>query len=102
MGHDYLVGTASEETRAVGDPAAGSPEGKGAVEGAGTHHAVAPAAVVDGSDLAVALCGAKVRVWTAGPFPFPGADSDDIDQVCLQLVAAARRAAASAADPETP
>lgn len=102
MGSDYLVGTASEQQRAVGVQSVVLGDGMGAVEGAGMHHAVAPAAVIEGSDVAVALCGATVRVWRAARFPYPGANSDDIDQVCLELVAAAHRSAASEADEQNP
>jgi hypothetical protein len=98
MGSDYLVGTASEQQRAVGVQGAARADARGAVQGAGTHHAVAPAAVIEGSDVAIALCGATVRVWRAASFPYPGANSDDIDEVCLELVAAARRSAASKAE----
>ncbi len=95
----YVLGTDGEQTRAVGEPGGGIAEGRGAVvQGAGRQHAVAEAALVEGSEIAVALCGAKVRVWPADAFPYPGADSDAVDQMCLDLVAAARSAATADAE----
>jgi hypothetical protein len=97
----YVLGTDGEQTRVVGDRAARHARAKGAVEGTGLQHAVAEASLVDGSDSAVALCGARVRVWRADPFPYPGASSDALDEVCLGLVSAALRAAEAEADDAT-
>lgn len=79
---DYLLGTDGEATSrsdayAVGD---------------GRHHAVA-AAAVDGSDTAVALCGATVRVWLGHTFSTTVTDSAVLHETCADLVAAARHAA---------
>jgi hypothetical protein len=37
-------------------------------------------------------------VWRVDAFPYSGADSDAVDQMCLDLVAAARNAATADAE----
>jgi hypothetical protein len=96
---DYLLGTDRETgRRADHDAATVAAPAEGAEADAGRHHAVAAAAIVDGSDSAIALCGATVRVWRGSMFPPSDSDSAVLHDVCAELVVAARHAATSQDD----
>jgi hypothetical protein len=83
----YLVG--------IGPPAVTVGDGAAAAERSTpeVRHAVAAAALVDGSDVAVALCGATVTVGRREEFSTAAQDGGPIHAVCRGLAEAAYEAA---------
>lgn len=87
----YVTGIDREPAPMVADLVLDDPA-RGAVRDDRMQHAVANGALVDASDVAVALCGAAVWVRRGRLFPESGADGGDVHAVCLDLAAAAQRA----------
>jgi hypothetical protein len=91
---DYLLGTDGEPPSAAKPHPATGTTARDVAEL--MHHAVAAALVIDGSDSAVALCGATVRVDSTRRFSASGPNHGLAHEMCLALVVAARSAADSA------